>query len=338
MQQKDTMLPAGYDLAVERLDDWMRLKYSFDVIGRKMSVGGRRATMYFVDGFIKDEIMEFTMKLTADDLKELSETQTFADRFIPYVEVDLSDRLDKIATAILSGTIALLVEGYPQVILIDARTYPARSVGEPDDDRVLRGSRDGFVETLVFNTALIRRRIRDPRLTMEILQIGKVSKTDVVVCYLDGRADPKIVEQVKRELEKIDINSLNMGQESLSECLLRRQWYNPFPKIRYTERPDCAAAGVAEGRVLVIIDNTPAVMILPTSLFDFVQDTNDYYFPPLVGTYLRTVRSVVFFLTLFLTPVWYLLMRNPDWIPAWLDFVRIKEMNSESWKRSTSTP
>lgn len=271
--------------------------------------------------------MEFTMKLTADDLKELSETQTFADRFIPYVEVDLSDRLDKIATAILSGTIGLLVEGYPQVILIDARTYPARSVGEPDDDRVLRGSRDGFVETLVFNTALIRRRIRDPRLTMEILQIGKVSKTDVVVCYLDGRADPKIVEQVKRELEKININSLNMGQESLSECLLRRQWYNPFPKIRYTERPDCAAAGVAEGRVLVIIDNTPAVMILPTSLFDFVQDTNDYYFPPLVGTYLRTVRSVVFFLTLFLTPVWYLLMRT-DWIPAWLDFVRIKEMNS----------
>ena len=297
-----------------------------------MSVGDRKATMYFVDGFIKDEIMEkimeFTMKLTADDLKELSETQTFADRFIPYVEVDLSDRLDKIATAILSGTIGLLVEGYPQVILIDARTYPARSVGEPDDDRVLRGSRDGFVETLVFNTALIRRRIRDPRLTMEILQIGKVSKTDVVVCYLDGRADPKIVEQVKRELEKININSLNMGQESLSECLLRRQWYNPFPKIRYTERPDCAAAGVAEGRVLVIIDNTPAVMILPTSLFDFVQDTNDYYFPPLVGTYLRTVRSVVFFLTLFLTPVWYLLMRNPDWIPAWLDFVRIKEMNS----------
>ena len=332
MQQKDTMLPAGYDLAVERLDDWMRLKYSFDVIGRKMSVGDRKATMYFVDGFIKDEIMEkimeFTMKLTADDLKELSETQTFADRFIPYVEVDLSDRLDKIATAILSGTIGLLVEGYPQVILIDARTYPARSVGEPDDDRVLRGSRDGFVETLVFNTALIRRRIRDPRLTMEILQIGKVSKTDVVVCYLDGRADPKIVEQVKRELEKININSLNMGQESLSECLLRRQWYNPFPKIRYTERPDCAAAGVAEGRVLVIIDNPPAVMILPTSLFDFVQDTNDYYFPPLVGTYLRTVRSVVFFLTLFLTPVWYLLMRNPDWIPAWLDFVRIKEMNS----------
>ena len=124
MQQKDTMLPAGYDLAVERLDDWMRLKYSFDVIGRKMSVGDRKATMYFVDGFIKDEIMErimeFTMKLTADDLKELSETQTFADRFIPYVEVDLSDRLDKIATAILSGTIGLLVEGYPQVILIDA--------------------------------------------------------------------------------------------------------------------------------------------------------------------------------------------------------------------------
>lgn len=155
------------------------------------------------------------------------------------MEVDLTDQVDKIATAVLSGTLALLVEGYPQAILIDARTYPVRGITEPDDDRVLRGSRDGFVETLVFNTALIRRRIRDPRLTMEILQIGKVSKTDVVVCYLDGRADPEIVERVKKELGKIDINSLNMGQESLSECLLRRQWFNPFPKIRYTERPGC---------------------------------------------------------------------------------------------------
>lgn len=332
MQKAEATLPGSYEQAAAYLENRMRLKYSFDMIGRRLTVGGRPATLYFVDGFIKDDIMEkimeFTMKLTPEDLRERADTKAFADRFIPYVEVDLTDQVDKIATAVLSGTLALLVEGYPQAILIDARTYPVRGITEPDDDRVLRGSRDGFVETLVFNTALIRRRIRDPRLTMEILQIGKVSKTDVVVCYLDGRADPEIVERVKKELGKIDINSLNMGQESLSECLLRRQWFNPFPKIRYTERPDAAAAGVAEGRVLVIIDNTPAVMILPTSLFDFVQDTNDYYFPPLVGTYLRAVRSAVFFLTLFLTPVWYLLMQHPDWIPAWLDFIRIKEPNS----------
>ena len=277
MQKAEATLPGSYEQAAACLENRMRLKYSFDMIGRRLTVGGRPATLYFVDGFIKDDIMEkimeFTMKLTPEDLRERADTKAFADRFIPYVEVDLTDQVDKIATAVLSGTLALLVEGYPQAILIDARTYPIRGITEPDDDRVLRGSRDGFVETLVFNTALIRRRIRDPRLTMEILQIGKVSKTDVVVCYLDGRADPEIVERVKKELGKIDINSLNMGQESLSECLLRRQWFNPFPKIRYTERPDAAAASIAEGSIVVLIDNTSSVMILPASFFDFVQRT-----------------------------------------------------------------
>ena len=208
MQKAEATLPGSYEQAAACLENRMRLKYSFDMIGRRLTVGGRPATLYFVDGFIKDDIMEkimeFTMKLTPEDLRERADTKAFADRFIPYVEVDLTDQVDKIATAVLSGTLALLVEGYPQAILIDARTYPVRGITEPDDDRVLRGSRDGFVETLVFNTALIRRRIRDPRLTMEILQIGKVSKTDVVVCYLDGRADPEIVERVKKELGKID--------------------------------------------------------------------------------------------------------------------------------------
>ena len=212
--------------------------------------------------------------------------------------------------------------------MIDARTYPARSVGEPEDDKVLRGAHDGFVETLIFNTALIRRHIRDPRLTMEYVRIGRVSKTDVVICYMEGRAKPEQIGRVRDRLKSLNIRSLTMGQESLAECIIGRQWYNPFPKIRYTERPDCAAASVAEGRILVLVDNTPSVMILPTAIFDFVQDTNDYYFPPLVGTYLRLVRGLVFIATLFLTPIWFLLIQNPDSIPPWLDFVRIAEPNS----------
>ena len=321
-----------YEGTTREIERLMRLKESFDLIGREVRVGGRRATLYFVDGFVKDEIleklMEFTMKLTAKDLEGIEGTQNFADRFIPYVEVDTADYLEDMITQVLSGTPALLVEGFPQPIMIDARTYPARSVGEPEDDKVLRGAHDGFVETLIFNTALIRRHIRDPRLTMEYVRIGRVSKTDVVICYMEGRAKPEQIGRVRDRLKSLNIRSLTMGQESLAECIIGRQWYNPFPKIRYTERPDCAAASVAEGRILVLVDNTPSVMILPTAIFDFVQDTNDYYFPPLVGTYLRLVRGLVFIATLFLTPIWFLLIQNPDSIPPWLDFVRIAEPNS----------
>ena len=132
----------------------------------------------------------------------------------------------------------------------------------------------------------------------------------------------------KRQLQDITIPALTLGQESLAECLLRGQWYDPFPRIRYTERPDSAAAAIAEGQIVLLADNSPAAMLLPTSIFTFAQDTNDYYFPPIVGSYLRLVRGLIFLLTLFLTPVWYWLMQNPDKIPAMLEFIRIKEPNS----------
>lgn len=310
----------------------LRVDECFDIVAKDMDIAGRRASLFFVDGFAKDEVMEkileFWMKASADELRTLQTAEEFSNKLVSYVETDVTGEYSRIVTAVLSGTLALLVEGYDKAILVDARTYPSRGVEEPDDDRVLRGSRDGFVETLVFNTALIRRRIRDPRLTMEILQVGKKSKTDVVLCFMKGIAEEKVLQAIRERIERITIGALTMSQESLAECLIKRQWWNPFPRVRYTERPDAAAASALEGKILIIVDNSPAVMILPTSLFDFGQDTNDFYFPPLVGTYLRLVRIVIFALTVLLTPVWYLLIQNPGWIPDWLDFIRIGEMNS----------
>ncbi len=311
----------------------LRVSASFDLVLRDVAVADRAAAIVFVDGFVKDETMskmlQFLVNLQPEKVKALTSAEEFAAHFVPYTEVAVSDQPDEVATAVLSGQLALLVDGYDAVILIDLRTYPVRGVSEPESDRVLRGSHDGFVETLVFNTALIRRHLRDPRLTMEYRQIGSVSKTDVVMCFLDGIAPAKHVKTVREKLDAITIPSLTMGQESLVECLFRKQqWYNPFPKVRYTERPDAAAAAVAEGRILIIVDGTPVVMILPSGIFDFVQDTNDYYFPPLVGSYLRLVRILVFGFTIFVTPVWFLFITNPDWIPPWLEFIRIKEPNT----------
>jgi stage V sporulation protein AF len=324
-------LSGSYREDCRMLDEELRIGKSFDVIGRDICVAGRPARLYFVDGFVKDEvmekIMEFLMGQEAGTLTDTGGMEAFCHRFVPYVEADRCAETERLVTAVLSGTVALLVEGFQEAALIDARTYPTRGVEEPGDDKVLRGSRDGFVETLVFNTALIRRRLRCPALTMEYLQAGRKSRTDIVLCYLEGKADSALVERVRKKIASLTVDMLAMGQESLAEALIGRQWYNPFPKVRYTERPDAAAASVAEGSILVVVDNSPSVMILPTSFFDFLQDTNDFYFPPLVGSYLRLVRIAVFFLTLFLTPVWYLLIRNPEYIPAWLSFIEVAEPN-----------
>lgn len=324
-------LTGDFPLDKTKLESMLRMDSSFDVIGRQLTVGGKKAVLYFVDGFAKDDIMEkimeFLMSAGVGDLEGLYTAEAFSNARIPYVEADCQADLGKIVTGVLSGTLCLLTEGYDRAVMIDARTYPTRGVHEPDDDHVLRGSRDGFVETLVMNTALIRRRIRDPALTMDIMQIGRKSKTDVVLCYMDGAADETVLAAIRAKLQAIDVGTLTMAQESLAECLLTPCWYNPFPKIRYSERPDAVAASLVEGTIAILVDNSPSVMLLPTSFFDFFQGTNDYYFPPLVGSYLRLVRLAVFFLTLMLTPLWYLMVSTPELVPPWLAFVLIEEPN-----------
>jgi stage V sporulation protein AF len=243
------------------------------------------------------------------------------------VEAEVTKNTDLMIQMVLSGTTLLLGETFGCYgIVIDSRTYPARSVGEPQNDRVMLGSRDGFVETLVFNTALIRRRIRDTALTMQYLTVGRRSKTDVVLCYLKGQADADYVKKLQKKLSDIDTGALTMGHESLAELLIGQRWYNPFPKIRMTERPDAAAAQLLEGSILLICDNSPQVMVLPTSIFDFLQETNDFYFPPLTGTYIRLLRFAIFFIALFFVPAWYLLVRHADMAPAWLFFAIPREL------------
>ncbi len=318
-------LTGRYPEDIQRLDELLRVTQSFDLVKRQLTICGKAAAFYFIDGFVKDDIMEkimeFLLKLTPQSSDNCPTMETFASSYLPYVEVDCQQEEDQIASGVLSGAVALVMEGYPHAAMIDARTYPTRGVEEPEDDRVLRGSRDGFVETLVFNTALIRRRIRDPQLTMEIHTVGGRSKTDVVLCYLQDKANPELVQSLRRRLAQVEVEALNMGQESLTEALVRQRWWNPFPKVRYTERPDSAAASVLEGKILLLTDNSPSALLLPTSLFDFVQEADDYYFPPVTGTYLRLTRIVIFLLTLFLTPVWYLLIHTPSLLPEPLAFL-----------------
>ena len=322
-------LSADYQKNVQWFDDQLGVGRSCDIVSRDFFLGGRRARVWVVDGYGKDDVLErmgaFWLSVPAAELAKPLQMQDFIDRFITFFEVNVSEATEDIVTSVLLGKTLFLMEGVAGAALIDCKEYPARSVGEPMDGKVLRGSHDGFVEAMVPNLALLRRRIRDPKFTAEAVRMGKRSRSDGALCYLEDKVDKALLAEVRSKLESIRANSLSMAQESVAEAIRPKQWYNPFPKVRYTERPDAAAASIMEGNIVLVIDNSPSVMILPTTFFDFTQEANEFYFPPLVGTYLRFLRMAVFLISLFITPVWYLLVAEQGRLPEWLHFLSTPE-------------
>ena len=315
------------DKNVDYMNQMLPVEDSFDIVQRDIQIGGKDATFYFIDGFTKDEsmlkIMDSFFNIKEGDMPE--DAAAFATTCIPYVEVDVIGDFDQIFRNLLSGVTCLFIDGYQACLAIDCRTYPARSVDEPDKDKSLRGSRDGFVETIVFNTALMRRRIRDRHLVMKMLEVGDSSRTDVALCYMEDRVDQELLKNLNNRIQDIKVDDLRMNQQSLAECLFKRKWYNPFPKFKFTERPDTAAACLLEGKVVILVDNSPSAMILPTSILDIIEEANDYYFPTLTGMYLKISRALITFLTIFLTPVFLLFMQNLSWLPKIFAFVAVKD-------------
>ena len=322
-------ISTSYAENVRWFDETLGVGRNCDLVSRDFFIGGRKARIWVIDGYGRDAILErmgaFWLSLKPEDVKSIADMQGFVNRFVTFSETNVSLIPSDIVTDVLLGKTLLLVEGLQGAALIDAKDYPSRGVAEPPDGKVLRGSHDGFIEAMVPNMALLRRRIRDPHLTMEAHKVGSRSRTDTVLCYLDDRVDQELLEEIRKKLEGIEVNSLTMAQESVAEAIGPKQWYNPFPKVRYTERPDTAAACVLEGSIVLMVDNSPSVMILPTSFFSFTQEANEFYFPPLVGSYLRLLRVIVFAISLLITPLWYLMVSEEGRLPAWLDFLSSPE-------------
>ena len=312
---------------VERLKQALQADKNFDIVYRTFTIAGKKAALFFVDGFTKDEVLLKMMQswwaIKEEDMPE--DAYGFSKKYLPYGEIGLVKKEDDMLVQLLTGISCLFIDGFEVCMTIDCRTYPARGVGEPEKDKVMRGSRDGFVETLIFNTALIRRRIRDPKLTMEIMTAGNSSHTDIAICYMNGRQDEDLLKKIKDQIQNLKVDALTMNQESLAECIYPHKWYNPFPKFKFSERPDTAAACILEGNIVILVDNSPAAMILPSSVFDIIEEADDYYFPPITGTYLRLSRMATALLCLLLTPTWLLLMQNPRLLPPWLEFILLSE-------------
>ncbi len=317
----------SYEENVSALRKTLGSDENFDILEKHLLIAGHAASLFFIDGLAKDDILEkileYFYSLKEEDLPDTPEQ--FQMQALPYIETEVLDSFEDVEKNLLSGVPCLFINGMPDSLAIDCRTYPARSVEEPFKDRTLRGSRDGFVETVVFNTALIRRRIRSPKLRMEMQTVGKSSLTDVVLCYMDDRVDRVCLKKLRERISSLSVDALTMNQESLSELLLPGHWFNPFPRYHLTERPDTASASILEGNIVLLVDNSPSAIILPTSLFSITEEANDYYFPPITGTYLRLSRFLIMLISLVLTPLFLLLMQHPAWIPEGFQFIQVQD-------------
>lgn len=319
-------LTGNFTSDAQRLDEVLGMGRCFDMIARDLTVGGHRCRLWVVDGYGEDEVLERMIGfwLALPSTADAKDAQEFIKRYVSFGEVNAEREIEKATTGVFLGKTLLLVEGCVECILIDAKSYPSRGVEEPSTGKVLRGSHDGFIESVVQNAALLRRRIRTPQLTLEGHKVSAYSRADVVLCYLEDRVDRALLARVRERLTHIEARSVSLSQETIAESMMaKKQWYNPFPRVRYTERPDAATACIMEGALVILVDNSPAAMLLPTRFLDFVQETNDFYFPPLVGSYLRLVRVIVFLLTLFITPVWYLLVQDPALEAGALGFLAV---------------
>ena len=359
----------AFNMYMEIMRKELPVGESFDLLERKLFIGGRRASMFFVDGLTDGEktqrILAYLMAVPAAGLYGISSSQRFIETALPFLDttviepkngspdaaggnpaagrnadststppltmVQAVDCYRQMLPKLYAGLVPLLVEGLDRIIIIDCREYPSRSVEEPDKEKTLRGAKDGFTENFMENVALIRRRIRDNNLIFKAYNVGSVSKSDVAVVYLKNRADMKLIDKLDQCLKDMAPDAgghgtdvLSVADQSLLERLLAAlgvaKGLNPFPKVRYTQRPDIIAAHLAEGKAAIIVDNSPTVMMLPVSVFEFFQDPDDYYFPRMTGNYFRMIRIINFLVILFLTPVYLILAQSQDFTPEVLSF------------------
>ncbi len=287
----------------------MAIKQSFDYIERELFFGQTKVYMLAINGFTQTEVLQHIVadvQRLSDGQGKIQNLEIFIDSKLGFAQVSYVEDWESLIKNLLSGQTILLVDGFKRAVSIDTRTYPIRSITEPDTEKVTRGAKDGFVENIVMNSALIRRRIRDPKLTFELHQVGTDSKTDVAIAYIDGKAEENLIEQVRRKLDSLEVTALTMGMQSLKELLIPRSFFHPLPSVLTTERPDVASSYLEEGYVLLVPDASPMVMVLPCSIFQFTQSPEDYYKSPVVGNYIRGMRFFSLLASLLLLPLFLL--------------------------------
>ncbi|WP_411954537.1 spore germination protein [Alkalibacillus sp. S2W] len=326
-QDKSNPVYKDFKKNVQFLTEQLRVDDNFDVIHHQLVHAERKMALFYVDGFANNYSLVETIKslnnVETSDLKK-DPIDTLTQSIIPHQEIETTDDLETVITQVLSGQAAFIIEDCDEAILVDTREYSIRSPQEPDLERVVRGPRDGFVETIVFNAGLIRRHIRDRSLNMKYMQVGTRSKKDVALAYIDSIADQDIVDKLTQSIEAIEVDGLPMGEKTLEEYIFGKR-LNPYPLVRYTERSDTASVHLLEGHVLIIVDGSPSVMICPTTFWHHLQHAEEYRQAPVVGMFLRWIRFAAILIALFLLPMWYLLATDQQLGGESFQFIGIEQ-------------
>ncbi|QHW34929.1 spore germination protein [Paenibacillus rhizovicinus] len=322
-EKKTVPIPLTLEAFSSKLEVEAGYKTTFDIVLREMTFGDRRVAFFFYNGFAKDTVLtEVLKRLTYLQSEDYGATSfhDFFRLYVPAIQVVEESDWEKMMTDVLAGGTAMYIEGESKVLLIDAKAYPGRNPEEPTLERVVRGARDGFVETMLTNVTLVRRRLRDKRLRYEILRVGERTQTDICIAYIDDIVDHEMLESIRDKIKAVKIDGLPLADKQLEEATVKRGW-NPFPLVRYSERPDTVAVHLMEGNIAVFVDTTPSVMILPTTFFDLLQHAEENRQTPFIGTYLRWVRFIGIAASLFLLPLWFLFTLKPELKPPALDFI-----------------
>ncbi|HHU55887.1 MAG TPA: spore germination protein [Acholeplasmataceae bacterium] len=295
-------------------DEMLGVGKSYDVQTREFTILNTKVQMYYLDGLVNNlEIIGVMEKIL-----DLPRERNYHDPIeviynnITHKAAKIFDKFTDIYDQVLNGVLVFIVEGCNKAIGVETRGYPIRSIGEPDLEKVVRGSHDGFTETLNINIGLLRRRIRDGKLRNEIFNIGTKSKYNVCLSYIEGSCSEDLINYAREKLNSVNIDHLIMTDKALEEVLSKHP-FNPYPLVRYTERPDVVSIHLYQGKVAIFVDTSPSVIIAPATYFDHLQHAEEYRQTPMSGTYIRLLRFLGVFLSIFLTPTWLLLvMHNVD--------------------------
>lgn len=269
-----------------------------------------RVLMIYLDGMtnsqvVSENVVKSLMVHYLGEKQNIKESpmEHVQNHVISMPEIKAEKQLTKLVNYVLSGDVILIIDGEPEGLVISARGWDARAVSEPQAEPLVRGPRDGFTENLRTNTVLVRRRIKSSRLKLESLEVGALTKTSVAIAYIEGIANDKVVEEARRRISRIKTDSI-LESGYLEQFIEDNPW-SIFPQVDVTERPDKVCGNLLEGRVAILVDNTPFALIIPVLFLQFLQTPEDYYMRPYQATFLRILRLVTLNIALLL-PSFYI--------------------------------
>lgn len=303
---------------------------SEDLIVRQITIGqgevAYQAALVFFDGLVNSLLLSEGILAQAlnipgiENCTDGAEVAKFLEgRALTLPQLKTFEEWKVLLDNVLMGDAALLIDGSPLGLVFDAKSLPARGVTEPMSESTVRGSHEGFTEVYRNNTAMLRRRLQSPNLRIEVIKLGVETNTSVGIAYISGLAKPDLLDEVRARLGRIGIDGIL--ESGYIEELIEDSPLSPFPTIMHTERPDVVAAGLLEGKVAIMTDGTPVVMMVPTSFWNFINPAEDYYERFLNATFLRWVRVSGLIIS-FAMPALYvaLLTFHQEMIPTTLAF------------------